>query len=54
MININSTGAWVSSRWWYQEEIKLGGARDRETVASDGEEDKCGEETAQEDTMVRS
>ena len=37
-------GAWVSRRWWEREGIDLGGERERVSAASDGEEEKCGEE----------
>ena len=45
---VQITGAWVYQRWWEQYGVDLEGARDRAAATSDGEEDKCGEEAAQE------
>ena len=33
------TGAWVSRRWWYQEDIDLEGFRERAAAALDREDD---------------
>ena len=48
--SVRRTGAWVSRRWWEQEGLDLEGAKERETEESDGEEEKCGEGSAQEET----
>ena len=47
-------GDWVSWRWCKQEGIDLEWEREREEVALDGEEEKCGERAAQEETTFRS
>ena len=44
-------GAWVSRRWREQEGIDLEGTRDR--AASDREEERYGDEAAQENTKGR-
>ena len=43
-------GDWVSWRWWEQEVLCLEGSTDRLVKELDGEEDKCGEREAQEET----
>ena len=47
------TGAWIYQRWWEQEGIELYGEREIAAAASDGEEEKCGEEAKQEETTGR-
>ena len=43
----------MSRQWWDQEILDLEGAKDRSTADLDGEEEKCGEGAAQEETPSR-
>ena len=47
-------GKWVSRWWGVQEGLDLGGARERASPETDREEEKRGEEAAQEETKYRS
>ena len=51
---VRRPGAWVSLKWWEQDGIDLEGERERAAAASDGEEEKYGEEAVQEETTGRS
>ena len=42
-IYVRRLGAWVSRRWWEQEDIDLYRVRDRVAAESDRGEEKCGE-----------
>ena len=46
--------AWVSWRWWDQERLDIGGAKERAAAVTDREEEKRREEAEQEETMFRS
>ena len=43
-------GSWVSWWWWEKEGIDIKGEKERATLDSDGEDYKCGEGAAQEET----
>ena len=49
--SVRRPGAWVSWPWWEQEGLDLEGAKEKAAAKSDGEEEKCGEGAAQEETM---
>ena len=46
MIVVWRKGAWVAQRWWEQEEISLAGERKHAVAATEGEEDRGGEDLA--------
>ena len=50
---VQRPAAWVSWRWWDQEGLKLGGARERATAATDGEEEIHGEKAEREEKTGR-